>query len=133
MDYFRILATLNLRQFDVRNYFINDTDVVLVRSTIYKLTILAQQYRMDLYVTTLLLIQGESFWLRLLNSFERRISETPQRQDDYSVISKLLVIPLILYHSKLYISVYCVCKYKSISNRTYGSFDWTYPPSASLN
>ena len=38
-----------------------DTDVVLVRSTIYKLIILAQQYRMVLYLTTLLLIQGESF------------------------------------------------------------------------
>jgi len=46
---------------DVRNHFINDTDAVLVRSTIYKLIILAQQYRMVLYFATLLLIQGESF------------------------------------------------------------------------
>jgi len=45
---------------DMRNYFINDTDVVLVRSTIYKLIILAQQYRMVLYFATLRLLQGES-------------------------------------------------------------------------
>jgi hypothetical protein len=36
---------------DVRNYFIDDTDVVLLRSTKYKLIILAQQYRMVLYLT----------------------------------------------------------------------------------
>jgi hypothetical protein len=46
---------------DVRNYFIDDTDIVLVRSTIHKLIILAQQYRMVLYLTTLLIIEGESF------------------------------------------------------------------------
>jgi len=49
---------LNPRQFDVRNYFIDDTDVVLVRSTIYKLIILTQQYRMVLYFATLSLLQG---------------------------------------------------------------------------
>jgi len=37
-----------------------DTHVVLVRSTIYKLIILTQQYRMVLYFATLLLLQGES-------------------------------------------------------------------------
>jgi len=36
---------------DVRNYFIDDKDVVLVRSAIYKRIILAQQYRMVLYLT----------------------------------------------------------------------------------
>jgi len=38
-----------------------ETDVVPVRSTIYKLIILTEQYRMVLYFATLLLLQGESF------------------------------------------------------------------------
>ena len=67
-------------------------------------------------------------YLAIFAKFTQAASSEPPslwRQDDYSVKSILSVIPSILYYSKLYISVYCVCKYMSLGNRTYGSFDWT--------
>jgi len=49
------------------------TDVLLVRRRLYILIILKQLYRMVLCLATLLLIQGESVWLYLLNLIERQV------------------------------------------------------------